>query len=223
MAQAELSNLHIAENGVIKEAAVPQLLDAANMGLLRLYSMFILSERDVVVQMYKHITNYHLLPRFAETNLDSPEPYKYIKDLGKEPFRDDVIRISEVYGNQGNKIPLNDSWFPGSIYTPQYNILQVPMPSDGDYLTVVYQAKPKPILEEDMDYDLQDVPWFLLDALRAFIAARIFSDINSPETAAKASVLMETFKSVCNDAFMNGQVTTVEETKNTKFRKGGWA
>ena len=223
LAISELSNLAVAANGVIRDDAIPQIISAANEGLLRLYSKFILSERSVVLQTYKHITNYHLLSRFAKSKAGtSNEPYLYILDLSDEPFADDVIRISEVYLNHSVKLPMNDVLETAGVYTPQYNIVQYPNPKDNEFLTVIYQAKPKVIKEEDIDFDLLDVPWFLLDALKSYIAYKVFSNMNTNDATAKASEHFARFEKTCTESYVNGQVVTIEPTACTKFKSGGW-
>ena len=101
LALGELSNLAMAEEvpGKINEKNQPRIIRYANEALLELYSRFLLKEKSVLVQMLRHITFYHLLPRFAMYESSSNEPYKYIMDLPDERFIGDVIKVIAVYEN----------------------------------------------------------------------------------------------------------------------------
>jgi hypothetical protein len=99
LSYGELSNLSmgVEGEGAIEEKHQPKIILHANEGLLRLYTRFLLLEKDVLIEQVEHITNYHLLKRFAESNWNpEEEPYAYIKDLGREPFEEDVIKILSV-------------------------------------------------------------------------------------------------------------------------------
>ena len=223
LALGELSNLDIAHEGVIKEPAIPKVINAANEALLKLYSKFLLSERNLFIQVHKHITNYHLLKRFATSQSGiSTEPYLYILDNSNEVFEEDVIRIFDVYLNHTVKLPINDQTNPLSVYTPQYNIIQYPDPKDNEQLTVIYQAKPKLLKEENLNTELFDVPWFLMDGLKSYIAYKIFTNINTLEATNKAMEHMNRFEVSCAEALTNGLVQTVEPTVCNKFKVGGW-
>ena len=223
LALGELSNIDIAREGVIKELAIPKVINAANEALLKLYSKFLLSERNLIIKVHKHITNYHLLKRFATSQEGiSIEPYLYILDNSNEIFEEDVIRIFDVYLNHTIKLPINDQTNPLSVYTPQYNIIQYPDPKDNEQLTVIYQAKPKLLKEENLYTELFDVPWFLMDALKSYIAYKIYTSMNTVECTNKAIEYLTKYETSCMDALTSGLVQIVEPTVCTKFKVGGW-
>ncbi|AZO48057.1 hypothetical protein [Mesorhizobium sp. M4B.F.Ca.ET.058.02.1.1] len=90
----ELSNLAISESGsgqIILEKR-PQLVQYTNDALLAIYSRFLLSEKDLLIELVNQITNYHLIPKYAETS-GSDVDWPYIKDLPDEPFTGDLIKI----------------------------------------------------------------------------------------------------------------------------------
>lgn len=219
----ELSNLSWAGegNGVIDEAYHPKIARYANEALLRLYSRFILKENDVLVEMYEHITNYHMLPRFAVCHEPVEEEYLYIKDLPLEPFTGDVIKILAVYNSFGFKLPLNDVEDPRSVFTPQAKVLQVPRPFHGQSLSVLYQAQHEPLDYTKLEQPIE-VPDVLREAFTAYIAYKVYSHMNTQESTAKAQEHMAIYEAICQDVIDKDLVSTTISDTNTRFQKRGW-
>lgn len=224
LSYGELSNLSLANdgNGSIRDEDHARIIMYINEGLLKLYTRFVLSEKDLLLETVSHITNYHLLSKYAESKWDPEEvPYPYIKDLGREPFTEDVIKILSVHNTYGIRLPLNDGENPYSLFTPQKNVLQVPHPTDGGALSVQYQAK-HPILDAsnlDAEIELQDE---LIGALTAHVGYKVYLNMNTAETAEKAKDHLAIYEATCLEAEDRDVTNTSNVTSNTKFRMRGW-
>lgn len=220
----ELSNLSMANegNGTIKEESKPKLLLYANEALLRLYSRFVIRERDVLIRMYKHITNYHLLPRFAVVAgaAMNVETIRYIRDLPKEPFEQEALMILAVYDSNGSRLPLNDENQPLSVFTPQTNVLQVPVPEDGKYLSVSYQCAHS-VLTIDPDAYIY-VPEVLKGAFTAYIAYKVFSHMNTQESTAKAQEHMAVYDGICTELEAKNTLSTSVSNTFSLFEARGF-
>lgn len=224
LAYGELSNLSMAQGtpGQINAADQPKLVRCVNDAMVRLHTVFNLRDRNVIIEQYEHITYYHFLRRYAESNLESDEPFKYIKDLLHEPFEEDVIKIIEVRNQWGIELPLNDRSHPYSVYTPQANLtLQVPYPVTGAPLVVSYQSK-HPTLTLDNDEKTIYLPDVLHLPLRLHVAYQVFSAIGTQEASAKAMELITRFDSLCNQAQENDVLNTSIATRNTTFEQRGF-
>lgn len=224
LAYGELSNLAMCEDldGKIREEDQPKIIRHVNKGLLALYSRFLMLEKDVLIELVDGITNYHLNKRFAESNWNESEiTYPYIKDLGGEPFDNDVIKVLKVFNQFGVELPLNDTECQWSIFTPQSHILQVPIIADYMSLSVLYQAK-HPKLRLDKMEDNIILPEVLEPALTAYVAWKVFSNIGSGDAMAKAQEHLAYYESTCNDATENDLVNTSIISSNTRFEKRGW-
>lgn len=225
----ELSNLALSVEGggTIKEDSRNKIVGYLNDGLLRLYSRFVLKEADVIIQLYSHITNYHLLRKYALSQQEpEAEGYFYIRDLIGEPFEEDVIKILEVRSSHGFKYQLNDLNCHTSLFTPQANVLQVPEPISGSQLSIVYQAKHKKLTIDDAD-DIEngttiEVPDVLYGALKAWIAYKVFSHMNTQESTAKAQEHLANYESICMDAIEHDLVNSSVASTNTKFEQRGF-
>lgn len=221
----ELSSLSLAGegNGLITDAGKERIIRFANEGLLKLYTRFILKQEDVLIEMVEWITNYHLLKKFAESSAGtSSQLVLYIKDLYREPFEEDVIRILNVFDSYGCELTLNDEGNIRSLFTPQGNVLQVPHPVDGVALSIGYQAKHPTLTLANLsqEIELQDV---LVPALRAWIAYRAFGQVNTQESQAIAQGHQASYEATCNETLQNDLVSTSLSTSSQRFNKNGWA
>ncbi len=227
LAIGELSNLSMAEGNTILPAKVPQIIKYANEGLLRLYTKFLLKENDLILETRVGTTYYHLLKRFAYTQYDESNPpaewdMPYIMDLGKEPFKEDVIKVLGVYDFNGVAVPLNDTEQRRSVFTPQALMLQVPNPRDGETLSVQYQAKHDVIPVTDYSDIVITLPEVLRSALNAYIASKVYMHMNTAETTAKGQEHSIIYEVLCQDAIDMDLVSTSSSTTNTKFQIRGW-
>jgi len=225
LSYGELSNLAMSNdgNGLIRDQDKPKVLNAANEALLLLHSRFILSAKDIWIQLKKHITYYHVDVRFAESNiLTSAENDFYIKDLMGDPFIGDVIKVLNVFDEYEYELPLNDVEHPSSVFTPQPRMLQVPNPVDGALYNVVYQAKhPLLVLNAELDQEI-DLPDVLHAALKAYIAYKVYSSMNTQEATVKAAEHLNNYEGICKNATEYDLVNTSTYSTNIKFDRNGW-
>ncbi|ESX17882.1 hypothetical protein X766_15920 [Mesorhizobium sp. LSJC255A00] len=225
----ELSNLAISNSGsgAIVEEKQPQLIHYANDALLALYSRFLLSEKDLVIEMANQITNYHLIRKYTETS-GSDVDWPYIKDLPDEPYEEDLIKILEVWDASGCQLPLNDKEDPRSLFTPYPNILQVPAPVGGLELAVVYQASHRklddrlnatsPLLDQNIE-----LPIYLENPLRLFVAYKVFSHMNGQENIVKSQEYLGAYEAACLDIEQRDLVNQTFSTSHHKLEDRGFA
>ena len=224
LSYGELSNTALAVDGTgtIEEAHQPKVVRYINEGLKRLHGRFPLIQKDVLVELRSHITNYHLIPRFAESNWVPDEvEFPYIKDLIKEPFTGDVARILEVRNSLGHKLELNDPENAFSVFTPQVDVLQVPRPVTGVALSVLYQAYHPTIYHHDLEAEIV-LPNVLSSALSAYVAYNVFSHMNTQEATSKAQEHMAKYESICVEVETQDLVNSSSSQTNSRFAKRGW-
>lgn len=213
------------KDGVGIEALVPLIEE----GLTRLYSRFILKEKQVIIEMRVGTTFYHFKRMFSVTGADPIQvPYPYIMDLPNEPFVEDVIKVLRVYDTQDVLRPLNDPNQINSVFTPQPDILQNPYPRELEALMVTYQAGPEPFytLNGDGNVELVDefyLPPVLVPALANYVAYMVYSRINTAESSAKAASHLQIYEMICKDAEMFDLVNNSKSSTNLRFGQNGWA
>lgn len=226
LALGELSNLALADSGYIAATKQPQIVMLTNEALLRLYTRFVLKEKDMMIEMREGITNYHLLKKYAISyfNPNNPPPIwdmPYILDMGREPFLEDVIKVLSVYSSTIGKLPLNDLEQPHSVFTPQSTVLQVPEVVPGGILGIEYQARHVPLQVEDPDADIE-LPEVLEGALSSYVASKVFMHMNTQESTVKGQEHMLNYESICQDVIERDLVSSSYSTTNTRFAKRGW-
>lgn len=226
LSRGELSNLAMGMDGAgtILPSKKAAIVDYANDALVKLYGKFVLEEQEVLIEMNEWTTNYHLLPRFAvqfaPTSEEEDEPIRYILDLPKEKFKGNVLKILRVTDSNGNRLPLNDEECGDSLYTPQANVLQVPEPEAEKSLSVVYQSAHHELTgEPEQDIEL---PLILQEALRSYIAYKVYSNMNGETSVGRANEHYQMFESICSNVTENDLVNSSVSTTNTRFASRGF-
>lgn len=227
LAFGELGNLSAISDavaGTIKTPALPKITNYTNEALLKLYSRFVLKENDLLLQLYPHITYYHLIPRFAvsytPTGSVDNEPIRYILDTNYEPFADELLKVLSIHDMDGCKVPLNDENDDRSVFSPQDKLLQVPNPEDNTYLNLRFQqrhTKIQAVLSEEIV-----VPDVLMTALTSYIAYKTFSHMNSDNSTAKAQEFLALYERECDAVVANDLVGSSVSQTNSRFDRGGW-
>jgi len=221
LALGELSNLAMAEGGVISETKKATVILHANEALNHLHIRFLLKEATLIVEQSTDRTNYPLDSRYAMTNVDVGNTLpRFINDLSK-PFTDDVIKAMSVYDGTGDKLPMNDPNAFNSVFTPLPAVLQVPHPSEDQPLGVVYQAA-HPKLSVSTPAQVLELPEFFSGALTAYIAYKVFCQMNTQENTAKGAEHLRTYESICIEAAEQDLVTTYVSAASTRFANNGW-
>lgn len=199
-----------------------QLIRHINLGMTALYTEFLLRSDECYIQLHEEIAIYKIDYRFAESNIAGSEPTKYIMDSVANPFPDNLLKIEEVYDEEGNQLYLNDPDQDLSVYTPSFNEIQVPWPNDWNTVAVMYRADHPSIAyttgmaPEDVYLEL---PRQLREALLFYVAARVFAGITTekPEANDYYQKYLDQIKRVHR---LGLQVTTDQD--NNRFTDNGW-
>lgn len=190
-------------DGTIREKDRSRLIGFINETLSRLYTRFPLKERDLVLELHSHITNYKLDSRHARTRMEEfPDEEMFILDLPEKPFADDVIRILSVYDIWGKRMALNDDSNLDSLYTPYPTTLQVSNPYQKGYLSVQYQASHPKLDYNDLTQEI-DIPNNLEGALINFISYLVFSSVGTQEASMKAQEYLGMYEAICSEVELN--------------------
>jgi hypothetical protein len=222
LAYGELSNHHMASagDGTLLEAKQPQIVHFCNEGLMRLYTRFTLKEKDCILELREGVSLYRLSPEYSSTGVDNSlvdDPY--IRDTTNEPFLDDVLKVLAVHSNYGGQRPLNDVNNCWSVNTPIIKTLQVNLVRSNEVLAVSYQAQHVPLGETNQEIEL---PPTLHGALTAFIAYKVYFNMNTPESQAISQGHLTMFNNICADITEADALNLSISGVNTRFNFGGW-
>lgn len=219
----ELSNLSIGSEGAGSIATTHhnRLIHYANQSLYRLYSRFVLKEKDLALTPIEGRTLYPIKLRYAQSN---PAPIAgdpvFILDAAN-PFQGDLIKILAVYAEGPVEFYLNDIDVEESLFTPQPDVLQIPRPKLGQVLAVVYQAKHPKLPEDDLTSEIE-LPEVLHGALLAHIAHQVFSNMNGQENAAKSADHLARYEMVCTEVLERDLVASSVTSSTSKLHDRGF-
>ena len=200
-----------------------QIISHVNLGLTQLYKRFYLRSDEIYVQQYEGMNEYLLHYDFAVSNTASAEPVKYIEDTVAKPFLDNILKIEEVYDEDGGKLFLNDISQEDSLFTPTYRTLQVPTPNEWNILGIQYRGNhPKIVYSRQLDPAATEIelPQSLHQCLLFFIASRVFSNYNLDQ-GAQATEYYQKYENACQQAEQYG-LYIQPETGPWRFEENGW-
>lgn len=223
LSYGELSNLAIGNEGAgyISADDLPKMTLLTNQSVAAIYTRFILCTKELIFQSRDHMAFYYLRPEFARSNDESKAHCKYIIDSKQEPYTGDIIRVLRVFNEIGRELPLNDNEQYASVYTPQFDCIQLSHPSNEDVFSVHYQANHPKLDDDDLSQDIR-LPFFLEEALQAHVAYKVFSNMSGAENSAKAAEHLQRFENICIDVVEKDLVNTSISNTNIKSYKWGW-
>lgn len=221
LAVGEVSNTSFADDltGVIKEGRIPVIVKFIQDGLNKLYTKFYLRIEDVYLEIYEGRTDYtisseHLMDKSLTSTTD-----KYLWKTDNDNV-DDILKIYEVTTISGEPVPINDRSNPRSVFTPFYNVLQIPRVI-SDSLIISYIAKHKDLDYKNLDQEIE-LPDNLFPALYYYVAYQIHSNINTQESVANAQKYLSMYQAVINDVIESDLANPMYPTNHTKFYRNGW-
>jgi hypothetical protein len=219
-----LSNLAISNqgDGTIVTGKIPGVVSFANEALLRLHSKFVLVEKELVLEQDEAITRYLLTSQnSASYKATHPTAPGYIQDTVQQPYTDDLIRVVDVFDVEGCRVPLNDEKQPKGVFTPSFNVLQVPYPVQGQPLYVLYQAKHATLLPDQLS-DPINIPDVLEEALIAYTAHKVFFHMNGQEHTLKANDHLTRYTDICTEVIDKDLVNSSISNSSSKFDQRGF-
>lgn len=224
LTHGELAHLFMGgeDEAGIQVCDYPKVVSHINLGLSELYKRFPLKIGDVTIDLHDEIQTYYLDPRFAQTNVDSPEPIKYIRDSIYQPFKGGVNKIEQVFDELGRELFLNNKNEYWSVYTPSYNAVQVPWPEKENTLIVHYRADHDNILIPGLNPDTQEVkiPYGYLEALLFYVGSRVHTPMGGEHTQEGNNYMTKFEQSCAKITELN--LMNDDNTTNEKLDRAGW-
>lgn len=225
LSSGELANLKIGgkDCGGIHPKYSEEVVSYIQQGLTDLHSRFVLKHGEVIVQQYEHITDYILRPEYAQYAGDPELPYHWIMDTPTSPFVQDIIRIDKVFDEVGNELPLNVESNYGSMFTTQFDVLQIPYPIADNAVAVTYVANHHPIdLKTNDPTDIEiEISAAIMRALILYVASLSHTAVGSPEALQVGFQKMQEYEALCIQIELLG-VNQKDNFINTNLWRNGW-
>lgn len=229
LSYGELSQVHLSspdsefDYGEWDEVAKKKIISHLNLALTAIYTKFPLKEKEVVIQLYPHITQYFLDRKYARTNTESTEVYKYIVDSEAYPFTNDILRIERCYDEGGVSIPINDMYADISVFIPDYTSIQVPFAEAEFMLFLLYRAS-HPVIQYGIDEKVPsiEVPTYLYEALLFYITYRVHKTRSNDKSQAEALRYLQQFEAKCLEVEQRNLTNNAINNTDTLLDYNGW-
>lgn len=224
LSYGELSDVYmgIDGDGAIDPRHIPKIVHFINDGLTRLHVRFPLKIKEFILETQEGKSGYVIDPKYAESRYDSESGIiPYIKDL-TEDYTGDLLKILKVFDQYGKQLPLNDPDLIGSVSTPQWNIVQVPISYQGYALTFTYQAR-HVVITPDLECEQEIIlPDTLEGALLAYVGHRTYQGRNTQESAAKSAEFLGSFNAICDEAEAKDMLNSSVSATKPVFEQRGF-
>lgn len=208
-------------SGTIRQQDMGKIISYLNDGLSQIFTEFTVKEKVLQLKLFDHITNYHLVSRFARSQQPQPDvDVPYIMDHNRTPFKGDVQKITAVWDNMGRQRVINDENSLRSVFIMAPDMLTVPYPENGVVLFIHYESKPQRITLDSLDEDI-DLPTVLFPALKAYIAAQVFTGIGSNDSVRIAQGYENQYISIIRMLKSSDALTESKFTARP-FEERGW-
>lgn len=219
-----------------------------NEGLKKLYSQYRLKEDDLYLAAVEGKTDYEISTEHFMEHWDAPSYDKYLWKDDSKPWEDNLLQIMSVTDHHGITLPMNDGNNPFSVWTPEYNVIQIPVHPSGEYPILRktngdYWFPSNPLGEpyEDRTHEmvysvkflanhkkitsLTDnivIPPHLLDVLTSFISSRIYSNMNTELAVSNAAKYDQNYRLALQEITQESLIQPENSGLNNKFEMRGF-
>ena len=213
--------------GGINPEDFPNVVSHINLALTELHKRFPLRTNEILLVQQEGITTYPLKSQYAMMDIVSSEPVRYIDDTVRFPFQNDLLKIERILDEVGEEVPLNKLNEENSLFTPSYNVLQIPVTylNADNTLSIIYRAK-HVLIEVTEESDPQtievELPPVLLEALLFYVASRVHSNVPAIEgDTGEGMRFMAKFEASCQRVTALGLIAE-ESNTNMKLEDRGF-
>lgn len=221
LAKGEISNTTYAQNGDIIKNKYEDVIDFINQGLEKLYIKFNLKTSNIFVELIEgkqeyEIDSSHMMKEEMEADYDH-----YLWKGINETYEDDLIKILHMQLTNGIILHVNDHLNPFSVFTPSYNVIQIPFNTHCNEMVVTYQASCNKFTKDDLDRKIE-LPPHLFPALNCWVAYQIHSNINTQVSVSNASKYQTMYENYINEAIELDSANSLQAQNNIRFIMRGW-
>ena len=168
LASSELANLNFVENGDIVEAKIPKIVNAINLGLVKLYTRFKLKKGFVIFRTSANTLEYALTVSNVMT-IDNP--YGYIETPS---YSGNLIEILKITSSDGTEVSFDGS---SCLVLLKADLIKFLTAPEVAYYTVEYSALPAKVVYTNSTNIEVELPDVYLHALMLFVASRFASPV----------------------------------------------
>lgn len=227
LALGELSTMKMAEagDGTFSAAGLPIVLIHLNDALKTLYTKFLLSQKELIINTDETITHYYLREEF-EASSGSSQPIKYIDASPWDGWDGRIGKVLKVYDAFGRELYMNKVQEPLSVFTPEYDCIQITANHQTEQFFAVIQAL-HPLVDYDTTPDPDTdttitLPPGLEKPLVLLTASKVYGDKNGEQNLTKEALLHQKYESELLEAELRDTPSTSHNFSNSKLDRAGF-
>lgn len=167
---SELSGLPVASHEDV-------IVSFINLGVIELYKRFQLKVEEYIIELQSGVDIYTM-------------PSNYMWMIAA--YGEVDARSSETV----NVLPINEEDNPLSVNTVGWNKVQVPVPIDGGYISIIYNASPDTYVLAQEDIEIS-IPIQMIEALLAYVGYKANAAIDTG-VQTEDNVWYTRFENSCN-------------------------
>ena len=215
----ELHHLKIGDLASEDERKV--VIGAINLGLIELHKRFYLISKQLVLNTQEDVYEYLLSRVLAASNNLDPYPHNYLDSSFNQIYNNDLLKVERIFNDDNEELPLNDDNEESSFFTPQYNIIRVPLDYPPKTAIVEYRAAPEKI-SSDEDCEGREIPLppALIEPLLLFVGFRVSRILNTDQ-GQETGNYFQLFENSCQRITDMGYQIVFRHT-NDKLDQRGW-
>ena len=185
-------------SGVAAKDNLDAIVAFINLGMIELYTRFPIKVEEYLIPLQTGTSYY-----------DMPNNFMYaLCAYGEAQHNDD---------NQHVELSINDEDDEFGIFFNDWNTVQVPSPTTGSFISVLYVAKPEPITATQADDGVTqlDLPDPLIDCLLSYVGYRGHLGVKS-DARSENNAQWQRFERNCQKAEKLGVAAPSDSMKMTK-------
>lgn len=237
LASGEMSQLYKGSDDktVIGENFYKDIAGSVQLGLNALYTRFNLKQNQLELRLVPGKRDYLLQSRFADQGCGE-EPVRYIADTEEAPFKNDILKITQIVTPLGFDLQLNNHANQYSCTTPNMITLRVPYAMVNPVvntpdelkvqsLLVVYKANHPTLLPRGDWIDPErievELPYSHVTALLYFVASRAHNPVGMGNEFNSGNQWYQKYELECQRLMLSGQYVD-EDSDIPRLRRKGF-
>ena len=241
LAQVELSNLAIAteaeQGSAIERANRAAVVTCINDGLTEMYSQMVLKKGTVLIHPMAGIKEYRVSKIHALAYKGSDQSdFKYLIDSEEDPFNDDLVKITDVYGSTTGEKLINATGSKNGVELLAPDTFRVYGKLDAGLL-VKYQALHPKVVESCRSIQTPEgdqifvgylsnnieLPTFLLPALKNYVGYKMYARMNTQEASVLSNKFYALYQEILRDVYSSNKTNESQiSVAPNLFNDRGW-
>jgi len=150
-----------------------KLISMLNSALIDLYTIFKIGTREAIITL--DTTNVKTIYSFDGTDPD-------VLTEGQLITPGSFMSFIEINNDDGSVSLFNDENDPLSLFTVEWNKVEVSLTKDRRYVSIIYKTNPTMYSIDDIATDPNiDVPLFFLEPITLYIGWKVYNAINAKQ------------------------------------------